>query len=74
MTSLFLPERDAHGGGHQRRGIIDAVAEKESFRFPGFFADDGQLVPRAFPGVDFRDAHLLGQVTHLGFAVARDGA
>ena len=67
-----LSDRHADRRRHHGRGVIDAVADVEGFRLRGFLADDGELFFRTFLGVDFGDAHLLGQIAHLRLAISGD--
>ena len=64
-----LSHRHADRGRHHGRGVVDAVADIESFRARGFLAHDRQFFFRALLRVNFFDADLLGQIADFRFAI-----
>lgn len=67
-----VPEGDAHGGGRQGGGVVDAVAQEDGIGPLRLPLHQLQLLLGTLAGVDLFDPDFLGQVARLGFPVAGD--
>ena len=67
-----LAKGDADRSGLHGGGVVDAVADENSWGQCGFRANNSDLLFRAFAVEHFGDADLGGEVADFGFAVSRE--
>ena len=68
----MLAERNPHGRRHQRRRVVDPVADEHRLRLRRFPPDDRDLFFRGRAGVDLCNRHGVGQTPHFGLPISGD--
>src|SRR5690349_8793614 len=67
-----MAKRQADRCRHQRRRIVDTVADKQRRCATGLGSSDGDLLLRRPFRIDLVDTDLLGKISNLTLSIARD--